>query len=256
MAEKKSFLLYTGYFEQIEMLNIEQRGILLTAIMAFQTDAEMPEMDALTKMAFSFISADMRRDNEKYEEIVERRKESGRKGGLATQAKRASASSASFASNSEFKQNQANQANQAVNVDVDVNDDVNDDVDVDVNENESAPGVRQSQTTQHTYSNSETDTTGRPSNLDVLGELVSKGYQLTPASIKAFMDYNDERGWKMDWRLALKRWADREVQHPPDQPVNKAGKFANFEQRNDPKHKAMVAQLIEMQTAGGKDDTG
>lgn len=254
MAEKKSFLLYTGYFEQIEMLNIEQRGILLTAIMAFQTDTEMPEMDAITKMAFSFISADMRRDNEKYEEIVERRKESGRKGGLATQAKRANqanATFATFASNSEFKQNQANQANQAVNVDVDVdvndNDNVNDDVDVNVDE--PAPDGRQSQTTQHTYSTSETEPTGRPSNLDVLGEMVSKGYQLTPASITAFMEYNDERGWKMDWRLALKRWADKEK--PPDQPKkNLAGKFANFQQRDDAKHKAMVSQLIAMQSGG------
>ena len=133
-------------------------------------------------------------------------------------------------------------------VDEDVDVDVDKDVDVDVDVDMPVPGGR---TTTHTDTSSETDTTGRPSNLDVLGELVSKGYQLTPASIKAFMDYNDERGWKMDWRLALKRWADREVQHPPDQPVNKAGKFANFEQRNDPKHKAMVAQLIEMQTAGG-----
>ena len=245
MAAKKSFLLYTGYFEQIEMLNIEQRGILLTAIMAFQTDTEMPEMDALTKMAFSFISADMRRDNEKYEEIVEMRKESGRKGGLATQAKRASALSASFASNSEIKQNQANQANQAVNVNVDVDVNDNEDVDVDVNDNVSDPDGEQT-----THTDPESQTTGRPSNLDVLGEIVSKGYQLEGASIKAFMDYNEDRGWKMDWRLALKRWADKEK--PPDKvpKQNKAGKFANFPQRDDPQHKALVSQLIAQQIGG------
>lgn len=247
MAEKKSFLLYTEYFEQIEMLDIEQRGILLTAIMAFQNDAEMPEMDALTKMAFSFISADMRRDNEKYEEIVERRKESGRKGGLATQAKRASASSASFASNSEFKQNQANQANQAVNVNVNVNENVNDNENVSVSDNVSDPDGEQ--TTTHTDPPSE-QPTDRPSNLDILGEIVQHGYRLEGKSIKAFMDYNDERGWKMDWRLALKRWADREVQHPPDQKQSPAGKFANFPQRNDPAHKALVNELIRRETGG------
>ena len=243
LAEKKSFLLYTGYFEQIEMLNIEQRGILLTAIMAFQTDTDMPEMDALTKMAFSFISADMRRDNEKYEEIVERRKESGRKGGLETQAKRASASSATFASNSEFKQNQANQANQAVNVNVDVDVNDNEDVDVVVNDNVPVPDGEQT-----THTDTPSETTGRPSNLDVLGEIVSKGYRLEGKSIKAFMDYNDERGWKMDWRLALKRWADREQTEQPKQ--NKAGKFANFPQRDDPQHKALVDQLIAQQIGG------
>ena len=250
MAEKKSFLLYISSFKQIRKLTQEQKGVLLDAIMNFQEGVPLPEMDPLVDMCFGFIADDMQRDAEKYEEIVEKRRESGRKGGLQKQANLANAT---FARN-EGSTGVANLANLAVNVDV--NDDVNEDVNVDVNENESAPGGRQHQTTTHIDTSSGTDTTGRPSNLDVLGELVSKGYQLTPASIKAFMDYNDERGWKMDWRLALKRWADREVQHPPDQPVNKAGKFANFEQRNDPKHKAMVAQLIEMQTAGGKDDTG
>lgn len=251
MAEKKSFLLYISSFKQIRKLTQEQKGVLLDAIMNFQEGVPLPDMDPLVDMCFGFIADDMQRDAEKYEEIVEKRRESGRKGGLQKQANLANAT---FARN-KGSTDVANLANLAVNVDVDVNDNdaVNDDVDVDVDE--SAPDGRQSQTT-HTYSTSETEPTGRPSNLDVLGEMVSKGYQLTPASITAFMEYNDERGWKMDWRLALKRWADREVQHPPDQPVNKAGKFANFQQRNDSKHKAMVAQLIEMQTAGGKDDTG
>lgn len=242
MAEKKSFLLYTGYFEQIEMLNIEQRGILLTAIMAFQTDAEMPEMDSLTKMAFSFISADMRRDNEKYEEIVERRKESGRKGGLTTQAKRASARSASFASNSEFKQNQANQANQAVNVDVDVNDDVNEDEDVNVDVNVSASDGE----TQHAERDSDSQT-NRPSNIEIARTILEEGYRMDGASIKAFVEYNEERGWKMDWKTALKQWAEREK--PPDRKQKPfVNKFQNFERNHD--NDDLAKKIIQMQLGG------
>ena len=224
MSEKKSFLLYTGYFEQIEMLNIEQRGILLTAIMAFQTDSEMPEMDALTKMAFSFISADMRRDNEKYEEIVERRKESGRKGGLATQAKRASASSASFASNSEIKQNQANQANQAVNVNV--NENVNDNENVNVN----VSVVPDDDTTTHI-----------PLMADIRNEIAEKGYRLDSDSINRFVQYNREKGWKMNWKEALKKWVEKE--QPNKSP---AGKFANFPQRDDQEYRDLVNKVIKM----------
>ena len=55
----------------------------------------------------------------------------------------------------------------------------------------------------------------------------------------------------MDWRLALKRWADREQTEQPKQ--NKAGKFANFPQRDDPEHKALVAKLINSQLANGGD---
>ena len=194
MAEKKSFLLYTGYFEQIEMLNIEQRGILLTAIMAFQTDAKMPEMDSLTKMAFSFISSDMRRDNEKYEEIVERRKESGRKGGLSTQAKRASAKSASFASKTDFKQNQANQANQAVNVNVDV--DVNDNEDVDVCVNDNEPEASKPKT--HTI----------PTLDEVIQTAFQIGHVMSREEAQRFIDYNTALGWKLQWKYALVRWFD------------------------------------------------
>lgn len=131
-------------------------------------------------------------------------------------------------------------------VDVDVDKDVDKDVDVDVDVDSAAPEGEQ--TTTHTDTPSET--TGRPSNLDVLGEIVQHGYRLEGKSIKAFMDYNNERGWKMDWRLALKRWADKEK--PPDkQPKqNKAGKFANFPQRDDPQHKALVSQLIAQQIGG------
>ena len=242
MAEKKSFLLYTGYFEQIEMLNIEQRGILLTAIMAFQTDAEMPEMDALTKMAFSFISADMRRDNEKYEEIVERRKESGRKGGLVTQAKRANAKSASFASNSDFKQNQANQANQAVNVDVDVNDDVNEDDDVVVNEDVSASDGRSD--THNTECDSDTQN-NRPSNIEIARTVYEEGYAMDGTSIKRFVEYNDQHGWKMDWKEALRRWAEREK--PPDRKP-KQNRFQNFERNHD--NDELAKKIIQMQIGG------
>ena len=240
-TDKNSFILYTDYFEQIELLNIEQRGILLTAIMSFQLEQDLPEMDAITKMCFSFISADMRRNNEKYAEIVEKRRVSGRKGGLQKQANLANAT---FATNG-GSTSVANLANLAVN-DND-NENVNDSENVSVSDNVSDPDGEQ--TTTHTDPLSE-QPTDRPSNLDILGEIVQHGYRLEGKSIKAFMDYNDERGWKMDWRLALKRWADREVQHPPDQKQSPAGKFANFPQRNDPAHKALVNELIRRETGG------
>ena len=62
--DKSSFILYTDYYEQIELLTIEQRGVLLTACMLYQLGRELPEMDPITKMAYMFISADIRRNNE------------------------------------------------------------------------------------------------------------------------------------------------------------------------------------------------
>lgn len=81
MATKNSFVLYTDYINQIELLDIEQRGILLTAIMYYSSGVELPEMDAVTAMAFSFIKNQLDKDSEKYNRTVESRREAGKKGG-------------------------------------------------------------------------------------------------------------------------------------------------------------------------------
>ena len=78
---KNSFVIYTDYMEQVELLTMEQRGILFTSIMAYASEKELPDMDGMTKMAFSFIKATMDRDMEKYRQTVEKRKEAGKLGG-------------------------------------------------------------------------------------------------------------------------------------------------------------------------------
>lgn len=79
--KKDSFVLYTEYIEQIELLSMEQRGILLTAIFAYVSDAELPDMDGITKMAFAFIKSRIDKDIEKYAKTIEKRKEAGKLGG-------------------------------------------------------------------------------------------------------------------------------------------------------------------------------
>lgn len=78
---KNSFVLYTAYMKQINLLNMEQRGILLTAIMSYSAGEELPEMDGITQMAFAFIQSDLDRDAEKYQKTCDARKEAGKMGG-------------------------------------------------------------------------------------------------------------------------------------------------------------------------------
>ena len=78
---KKGFVVYLDIREQVEDLNMEQRGKLFTAMLAYGAGEDVPEMDPVTRMAFKFISAQMRRDAEKYERTCERRREAGEKGG-------------------------------------------------------------------------------------------------------------------------------------------------------------------------------
>ena len=78
---KNSFVMYTDYMEQIKLLDMEQRGMLFTAIMQYASGDALPEMDGMTGMAFSFIKSKMDRDFEKYQQTVEKRKEAGKLGG-------------------------------------------------------------------------------------------------------------------------------------------------------------------------------
>lgn len=86
MNDKTSFIMYTEYMEYLEMLDLEQRGILITNLMAFQLDQDLLEMDAVTKMAFTFIKNQIVRANEKYSEICEARSNAGKKGGRPRKA--------------------------------------------------------------------------------------------------------------------------------------------------------------------------
>ena len=78
---KESFVLYVKYLDNIEMLSMEQRGILITALMSYVAGKDIPDMDGMTAMAYSFIKSQINRDFEKYEATCRKRSEAGKLGG-------------------------------------------------------------------------------------------------------------------------------------------------------------------------------
>lgn len=78
---RDSFVFLGRYMKSFAKLTMEQRGILITAMMSYQIGDDLPEMDAITDMAFSFIKDDMDFNNQKYDEKCERNRENGKKGG-------------------------------------------------------------------------------------------------------------------------------------------------------------------------------
>ena len=79
--EKKSFLIYLDYEEHFNLLTDEQLGQLMRAIIKYEKDREISELDPALKMAFSFIKTQLDRDRKKYEDKFEKNKENGSKGG-------------------------------------------------------------------------------------------------------------------------------------------------------------------------------
>ena len=95
--------------------------------------------------------------------------------------------------------------------------------------------------TEHTHTSF-----NRPTNPELAQEIIEKGYTMNAASIQGFIDYNEERGWKMDWREALRKWNQQERKQKP----NKINFLNNAVPRDDAEHKenrANIAKLIAMQ---------
>ena len=81
--EHGSFIMYTESWSGIQLLSREQRGDLLTALMAFNgaDDCEMPEMDQATACTFAMLRPRLEANRKKYQETIEKRKEGGKLGG-------------------------------------------------------------------------------------------------------------------------------------------------------------------------------
>lgn len=108
MDRKTSFLLYAEQADAIKRLDDEQRGKLLTALLAAAGGNMDPadQLDAATGVAFDSIWLQIGIDRQKFEETSERRAEAGRSGGLASGETRRQAKQTK-----QTKQTEANEAN-------------------------------------------------------------------------------------------------------------------------------------------------
>ena len=120
MAENDSFVFYLEWIDYLEMLPPDKAMEILKAIVGLIRDEKTVQFtDPGQNMAYSFIANQVKRDKRKYKEVVSKRAEAGRKGGLAKQANARSA--------------KQSLANLAVNV--------NDNVNVNVNDNDIIPPI-------------------------------------------------------------------------------------------------------------------
>lgn len=78
---KNSFLIYLDYEEQFDLLSDEELGRLLRAIILYEKTGKETELNGMLKMAFSFIKTQLDKDREKYNEVCEKNKRNGAKGG-------------------------------------------------------------------------------------------------------------------------------------------------------------------------------
>lgn len=86
---KESFIIHTDDSECIEALTDEQAGKLFKALMSYSKDGVAPELSGAEAMAFLFMKKQLDRDNEKYRETCEKRKNAGALGGRPKETEKA-----------------------------------------------------------------------------------------------------------------------------------------------------------------------
>ena len=95
MEHRKTFVMSIEFWAGAKVLDAPQKAVLLQAIMAFNgADCEMPEMDQATAAVFGMMKSFFNASRAHYDDVCNKRREAGRKGGLSGKAKKAKASKA------------------------------------------------------------------------------------------------------------------------------------------------------------------
>lgn len=85
-VNKETFILRTDFYAQIQLLERDQRGDLLTAIFKHARGEEIPQLDGVTSMCFEFIRASIDSYANKYNAKCQKNRDNGKKGGRPKKA--------------------------------------------------------------------------------------------------------------------------------------------------------------------------
>lgn len=224
---RDSFVFYRSFYEALQNVPKKYRSEVYEAVFTYVFEASEPSISGVSRALWELIRPQLDASQKRYENSMKgagygkKGAEYGKLGGRPKKEKTPLKGDIEKPPKREKDQNPLN-----VNVNENVND--NENVNVNVNVSDSDNNAD----TTHTDTHSFTENNNRPDNIDVACEVVEQKYNMDGNSIAAFMAYNEERGWKMDWKEALRRWAEREK--PPDKPKRSpAGRFQNFERNTD-----------------------
>lgn len=211
MAEKKSFVLYHDSREQIEMLTDEQAGKLLKALMEFAVSGEEPALsDPMVRLMFSVLSAQIRRDNEKYIETCERNAQNGRKGGRPKKTDRFSEKPT--AKGGFFKKpKKADSDNDSDSVSENEKDTIQD------SDSDSDSDTPPAHSTPHTAQSKQMDVP------EVLRLAESLGFSWTAEDAREFLAYNIDKGRQSGWGFAVRKWEENRTKRAPAPPKTPSG---------------------------------
>ena len=78
MKKKNSFVMYKNWKPSIDKMSLEQKGMLLDAIMTYQAEEEVAIEDSAVDVFFAMIKEKFDEDGEKYEKVCESKSEAAK----------------------------------------------------------------------------------------------------------------------------------------------------------------------------------
>ena len=190
MTKKKAFMVYIDNETQVNLLDDATAGKLFKALFRFARGEDVGFEDGMLQMICSFMTAQMARDLEKYEEVCRKRSASGRRGGKANAGKR---------SKCKQKQQDSDSVSDSES-DTETETETDNDTVCD-SDTQPAGGC-----TTHTQGAA----FGIP---EAMALAQSLGYGWDEAEAASFVEFNRQRGRTNDWTFAAERWEAQRLQH-------------------------------------------
>ncbi len=225
MADKKSFVLYCDYKQHFSLLTPEDQGRLLMAIFDYAETGEVPQLEGMPLMAFSFIRSQLDRDFMSFQETCERRAEAGRKSGEARRAKAAAAEQEGTKQTS-VPSVQQNEHEGTKRTDTDTDNDTDNDTEneteneTDINNRGNSDELRKKRATRFIP----------PTVEEVRAYCMERGNNV---NAETFVDFYTAKGWvvgknKMrDWKAAVRTWEKSEEPRAQPRKTVQAKPYSN-----------------------------
>lgn len=221
-----SFILYVSDRKHIEKLSMQQRGELLTAIMAYASGESIGELDPMTDMLFGTIVDKLDYNAKKYEEKIEARSRAGKASAEARKRKSKEQKSTN-ATSVDFVEQRATSSTDIV---IDIDNDIGIDIGIGGIEEFSPPTI-----------------------MNILEFIAKNNIKSDSNQAAAFIDYYSKKDWMIDgkkmesWENAFLGWNERGYDKRDKAKKRSRNKFNNFPNRQydyDELERAVIANGI------------
>jgi len=249
MTKKESIIIYARQKAAITRLSLEQKGVLLDALLTYADGEEPTFEDGMVAVAFDFFRSQIDADSQKWEDVRQKRVEAGKLGGRPkkTNQNQTENKPKEIEAN-ESKQKQKNQmvldeSKRKQKNPVNVNDNVNVNVNVNDNVNDNNINIIDIKKT------SKRKTFVPPTLEDVKQYIEAKGYTF---SAEAFFAYYESNGWRVGrnpmkkWESACVTWQKRENEKRSQTITLKPNEQRSFYNSNQNIEDAQRRQLEEI----------